>query len=142
MQDFESYKEMFAGFDKVERELGHFPAFIDGIIANVTLKNNMLTVDIALFEDEKIARITLTDAHIITLNVDTASPKLDKNYISNIAITTEENKLHFILTGDDFAEILRATFEDASISLLDDTDRNTRRFMNSVYNNLIKYNKP
>ena len=138
MEEFETYKEMFNGYDTVERELGHFPAFIDSVISGIKVNNREISLDFALFAEEYIATIELKNAEIATLKVATANPNMDANYIYNIAVTTEKERLVLVLYGFEAEEIFKAYFTDASIHITADTERKTRRFINAVFHNLPK----
>ncbi len=141
MDNFQSYKEIFENFNNIEIKLGYFPTVIDGIITKIDLDNNTLTVDIALYKSDKKIRFQFIKANLTLVNMDTASPNPNANYVSNVAINNKDNILSFVITGYDFKSILGATFEKANVLLIDDTEKKERNFINSTYQNLVTYNK-
>ena len=136
--NFGTYKEMFKGYDIVERELNTFPKFQDSTLIKLKLNENDLILEFALYEFDNIVRFIFKNVQIKYIDLIVTSPNMEENSISGLNVDSIDSTILFTVQDTEFKEILKFSFTDASIQLLDDNKRKERSFIGSVFKNLSK----
>ena len=138
IMNFDTYKEMFKGYDIVERKLNTFPEFQDSTLIKLKLNENDLNLEFALYEFDNIVRFTFKNVQIKYIDLIVTSPNMEENSISGFNVDSIDSTILFTVQDTEFKEILKFSFTDASIQLLDDNKRKERSFIGAVFKNLSK----
>ncbi len=129
---------MFQGYDIVERKLNTFPEFQDSTLIKLKLNENDLNLEFALYEFDNIVRFTFKNVQIKYIDLIVTSPNMEENSISGFNVDSIDSTILFTVQDTEFKEILKFSFTDASIQLLDDNKRKERSFIGAVFKNLSK----